>query len=285
MEQNRLPSLESVRAIIQSEATEGTGAVIMTRMEAGKPPALQIGFEDLGWKRSPRLHITPHGMHAYRITLEFGNFSRSVFDRMNSADDESHELAISLIEATANDVASLHFPAPLGRRWTISSEFRLQAISTRCQAPGADERIRTLSRTVIVPVMSALAELNGYDIIENEEVHDTSAMEGAIRIALIRRRERNPRNRLLAIRIHGTACKVCGDDHARNFGFESSLVEVHHLQPLSLAGTPKAYDPKTDLVPLCPTCHRAAHRRRPLPYSVAELRQMLTVSQPTMTTC
>jgi 5-methylcytosine-specific restriction enzyme A len=275
MEVNRLPTLTSIRSIIEDEAAEGTGATIMTRMEDGTPPSLQLGFADLGWKRTPRLHVLPHGMHAYKVNLEFGNFSRTVFERMNGADDESHVLAISLIEAAAKGAASLNFPQPAGGRLKVGPDFRLAAVSSRISSAVPEERIRSLSREIIVPILSALAELNGYDLIEGPEDDPEAGMEGSLKISVVRRRERNPRNRLLAIMIHGTGCAVCGTDHSSDFGFDTSLVEVHHLQPLGLDDHARPYDPRTDLVPLCPTCHRAAHKRRPLPYSVDELREML----------
>lgn len=275
MEANRLPTLTSIRSIIEDEAAEGTGATIMTRMEDGAPPNLQLGFADLGWKRTPRLSIVPHGMHAYKVNLEFGNFSRTVFERMNSADDESHILAISLIEMAARNAVWLSFPEPVDRRLEIGPDFKLTAVSCRISSAVPEERIRSLSRKIIVPILSALAELNGYDVIEDMEENTELGMEGSLKISIVRRRERNPRNRLLAIMIHGTRCVVCETDHATDFGFDNSLVEVHHLQPLGLNNQARPYDPRTDLVPLCPTCHRAAHRRRPIPFSVDELKQML----------
>ena len=274
MEANTLPTLDSIREIIASQAAEGTGAAIITQMKGDKPPVLQIGFDDLGWGRGPRLDVTPHGMRAYKVALKFGDFSRSVFERMNAADDESHKLAFSLIEAASLDVESLKYPKPIGGRWTLDSSFYLEAISTRSGSASAEDRIRNLSRDIIVPVMSSLAELNGYDVLESSENED-ARMEGSLLISVIRRRERNPRNRLLALKIHGTTCKVCCKDHAQNFGFDTSLVEVHHCQPLSLSNEARPYDPATDLVPLCPTCHRAAHKRRPVPFTVEELKRML----------
>ncbi|MXP30646.1 HNH endonuclease [Erythrobacter jejuensis] len=193
---------------------------------------------------------------------------------MNLADDESHELAISLIESIEGDARALEFPRPEARRWSLDSEFTLNIVSKRAKHDNAEDRIRGLASEIIVPVMAAMAELNGYDTVG--EVECDAEMEGAIRVSTIRRRERNPRNRLLAIRIHGTICKVCGEDHGRQFGFEDSLVEIHHSQPLSLSDEGRLYDPRTDLVPLCPTCHRAAHRRRPLPFTVEELQSMLS---------
>lgn len=274
MEGSTLPTLSSIRKIIATETAKGTGAAIITQMKEEKPPVLQIGFDDLGWRRGPRLEVSPHGMRAYRVALKFGDFSRSVFERMNAADNESHILAISLIETASWDVESLKYPEPVQGRWNLGAMFYLQAISTRSTSANAKNRIRNLSRDIIVPVMSALAELNGYDLLESLDDGD-AGMEGTLKISLVRRRERNPRNRLLAIKIHGTSCKVCGHDHAKSFGFDTSLVEVHHCQPLSMNNEARSYDPKTDLVPLCPTCHRATHKRRPVPYSVDELRKML----------
>ncbi len=52
------------------------------------------------------------------------------------------------------------------------------------------------------------------------------------------------------------------------------LVEVHHLHPLASMEGPKPVDPQTDLVPLCPNCHRVAHLANP-PYSPAQIRELI----------
>jgi 5-methylcytosine-specific restriction protein A len=49
---------------------------------------------------------------------------------------------------------------------------------------------------------------------------------------------------------------------------------VHHLIPVSKLGEGYRINPKTDLVPLCPTCHGVAHRRTP-PWTIEELREMI----------
>ena len=275
MEANNLPTLESIREIIGDEAANGTGAAIITDLTYGKPPTLQVGFADLGWKHGPRLNISPHGMRAYRVRLGYGNFSRETFERMNAADDESHQLAISLIEAVGRDAGSIHVTDPQYQRWVIGQEFHLSVTSPRAKQSDPKKRAQSLSREIVVPILSALAELNGYDTIESDEP-DEGVFEGRVSLSVVRRRERNPRNRLLAIKLYGTNCMVCGQDQAKSFGFDNSLVEVHHCHPLALTNGERVYDPKVDLVPLCPTCHRAAHRRTPIPFSVEELRQMLT---------
>lgn len=92
----------------------------------------------------------------------------------------------------------------------------------------------------------------------------------------VNRYERDRRNRAAAIAIHGHVCHACGVDMQDRYGFVAEgLIEVHHVVPVSLLGPEYMINPKTDLVPLCPTCHAVAHRRSP-PFSVSELRAMLS---------
>jgi 5-methylcytosine-specific restriction protein A len=67
---------------------------------------------------------------------------------------------------------------------------------------------------------------------------------------------------------------VCGLEPRRVYGEAGSIIEVHHLEPVSSLVEPRPYDPRTDLVPLCPTCHRALHTRRPIPLSIEELKTL-----------
>ena len=100
-------------------------------------------------------------------------------------------------------------------------------------------------------------------------------MEGGVLLAIVKRRERNPRNRLLCIRLHGERCACCGLEPRSVYGDAGSIIEVHHIEPLSLLGAPRLYDPAKDLAPLCPNCHRALHTRRPVPMALTELRSIL----------
>ena len=124
-------------------------------------------------------------------------------------------------------------------------------------------------------MMAAMAELIGYDAIEEAQLQNPSAIEGALSQVTVNRRERNPRNRLLCIRIHGEKCAVCGMEPRRKYGDAGGIVEVHHLEPVSYLVFPRAYDPRKDLIPLCPNCHRAAHTRRPVPFTPAELMALI----------
>lgn len=72
--------------------------------------------------------------------------------------------------------------------------------------------------------------------------------------------ERDPRARRRCIAIHGTACAVCGFDFGKTYGPEfAGKIEVHHLHPLSEIREEHETDPASDLVPVCPNCHRMLH--------------------------
>lgn len=88
--------------------------------------------------------------------------------------------------------------------------------------------------------------------------------------------ERNPTLRAAAVAFHGTSCKACGfnfeaayGEHGRNY------IEVHHIVPISTLPEPSSINPKEDLTVLCSNCHRMVHRKREMPLSVEELRNIL----------
>jgi hypothetical protein len=100
-------------------------------------------------------------------------------------------------------------------------------------------------------------------------------LEGERREELASRIERSRANRAACIAIHGLGCAACGMRMSDRYGEAArDLVEVHHLTPLACMGAPKPVDPRSDLVPLCPNCHRVAHLASP-PYLPAQIRELL----------
>jgi 5-methylcytosine-specific restriction protein A len=76
--------------------------------------------------------------------------------------------------------------------------------------------------------------------------------------------ERNPINRLRSLQFHGFACWCCDIDLAQVYpGLGDHFIEVHHIIPVSEMGAGYLVDPITEMVPLCPNCHGAAHRTSP----------------------
>jgi hypothetical protein len=99
--------------------------------------------------------------------------------------------------------------------------------------------------------------------------------EGRKRIVQHVSYERSPKNREMAIEIHGTVCQICGFEFDEVYGrdYADSYIEIHHVRPLS--EHEGEVDPATDLVPLCANCHRMAHRRRTAVTSIEELKALI----------
>lgn len=98
---------------------------------------------------------------------------------------------------------------------------------------------------------------------------DVGALEGEPRLVHHFVRERNPmltREKLRHVRqlTNEVRCEACGFLATDIYGdIDSDLCDVHHLLPLSeLSGQRETT--LSDLAVLCPTCHRAIHRTRPM---------------------
>jgi 5-methylcytosine-specific restriction protein A len=262
--------------LIVGELLEGTGASFAaTVRHDGLRRSLKIWFADLDERHGPVAELLPYGLKGHQVRLFFGNFAAAVIGQMRKASEEDVQLARALISSIRGGV-TVEIPGQALTDWQITDgSFRIIATVRSIEEPNADSSLIATCREVIVPLMAAMAELIGYDVIDNVSEAEEEMAEGAVLRSVVRRRERNPRNRLLCIRIHGECCTACGLEPRLRYGAAGGVIEVHHLQPLSTLGEPRAYDPRIDLVPLCPTCHRAAHTRRPLPYTPAELRSLI----------
>jgi 5-methylcytosine-specific restriction enzyme A len=265
------------RELIAKELLEGTGAGISVRLVAGElRQGVRIWFSELGEKHGPVAEILPHGLKSHAVRLSFGPFSGGILATIRNAGLEEVELARALfrsipqrmnLEITGQDLSS----------WSVSNGgFEARALIRHdFHKPGSEEAIIATCREVVVPMMAAMAELIGYDPVEESGPIGLGEIEGVLSWKVVSRRERNLRNRLLCMRIHGHACAICFVDPRAVYGDAGNVIEIHHLLPLALLSAPRQYDPETDLVPLCPCCHRAVHTRRPVPYSPEELSGMM----------
>lgn len=260
--------------IVKREIEAGTGALIgLSSEKKNRRTALRIWFEDLDEKHGPVVELKPVGLNRYTATLELGRYAGALAAQIENADQEDVQLARALVNSIGEEV-DVDFGGQSRDDWRVlASGFRITA-TARKVAEASDEAVARISREVVVPLMAAMAELIGYDVIEEEDSED-HAVEGGILVSTIRRRERNPRNRLLCIRLHGERCACCGFEPKSVYGDAGEIIEVHHLEALSLLKTPRPYDPAIDLAPLCPNCHRAVHTRRPVPLGLDELRDMM----------
>lgn len=260
--------------IVRKEIEAGTGASIgMSVDPTGLRTGLRIWFADLDQRGGPIVDLRPHGLRGYRAILSFGSFAGAIVRQIQAAGEEDVGLARALVGSISPNV-EVDFAGQERSEWKITSgSFRITA-TVRRTSEASDEAVARISRDVVVPLMAAMAELIGYDVIE-EEGEEDHAVEGAILVSTIKRRERNPRNRLLCIRLQGERCACCGLEPRTVYGDAGSIIEVHHLEALSLLEVPRPYDPAIDLAPLCPNCHRAVHTRRPIPLGLDELRGLM----------
>jgi 5-methylcytosine-specific restriction protein A len=269
--------LAAQQDLIRQEVEAGTGAVV--GIETARDSAqtgLRLWFEDLGRARSPIVELMPKGLKRYETRLRFGSFAGETVAQMRTADTEEKQLARALVRSVS-DVAEVSIPGQTLDDWDVSGgDFIIVALQKGVENRFGADALTATCRATVIPLLASMAELYGYDpVLPPELPGAVEALEGAVTIATIRRRERNPRNRLLCLRIHGAVCGVCGLDPTAMYGDAGSVIEVHHIQPLSLLGEPRSYNPETDLIPLCPTCHRAVHTRRPVPWAPDDLRARL----------
>lgn len=270
--------LAEKQALIRQEVKEGTGTEICLEVDrSGLQTAISVWFADLERSHSPIVTLRPKGLRRYESELTFGNFAADTIRQMRQASGEELQLARALI-ASVGRSADLKFEDGQSvDDWMIESAgIALTAEKRGIDGRFDDETVVETCREIVIPILAAMAELYGYDPIEEVLSADQEAMtEGAVKLTVIRQRERNPRNRLLCLRIHGAICKICDLDPSKLYSDAGSIIEVHHLQPLSLTGEPRQYDPATDLIPLCPNCHRAVHTKRPVPWTPEELKGKL----------
>ena len=101
--------------------------------------------------------------------------------------------------------------------------------------------------------------------------------EGAKKTVVVNAYERNSIARKICIEHYGAKCQVCGFDFAETFGNDyEGLIEVHHIIPISNIQSEYTVDPINDLIPLCPNCHTAIHKKIDNRYlTIEELRKRI----------
>lgn len=241
---------------------------------SGLRAGLRSHFSGLTPNQGPLFSISPSGLTRHRVSMRFGKFAGPVIAQMQAAGEEQKTLARGLLQqiAARPDATVAIRPEQPPDDWTITGpDAEIDVVLRNVDGPQSEEAVTRTAREVMVPLMAAMAELIGYDEVEPAEYD----VEGRVTSSTVTRRERSARNRLLCLAIHGHSCAVCGLTPGVRYGDAGSIIEVHHLEPVSALAEPRPYDPATDLVPLCPNCHRAVHTRRPVPYTPDELKALL----------
>ncbi|EPJ56196.1 MAG: hypothetical protein OFPI_00870 [Osedax symbiont Rs2] len=234
---------------------------------------LLFWFENYNRSNGPVFSIRLLGLKRHKVSLKFGSYAGPCVEHIiNEATPEAILTANAFIEQLSDSWDVEINGAPCNRDWIISNDFNIE-VTLKTNDQNNIESITQSVQLVMLPLIAVMAELIGYE--EVEQLNDAGDFEGRISEALITKRERSSRNRLLCISIHGEHCGVCKYDLKQRYGIDiGSILEVHHIEPLSEVDALKQYNPRTDLIPLCPNCHRAIHKRKPA-YTPEQLKELL----------
>ncbi len=115
------------------------------------------------------------------------------------------------------------------------------------------------------------AEIERYSDEQNERI---PYHEGAQFSVVINKYERNQKAKKECLEHYKRICKICGFKDFETYGNEIGIIEVHHIIPISEINEIYTVDPKQDLIPVCPNCHRALHSQRP-PVTIEELKEII----------
>jgi 5-methylcytosine-specific restriction protein A len=257
---------------ISEEIREKIGINVKSSIAPTKPrKSLLFWFENFNRSNGPVFSIRPSGLKRHVIAIGFGPYASTCIEHINNtATQESYSLAYALIEVLDKKFTVKVNDSEFHDNWKIDTGFSIE-VSRKNIKQNDSECISDSIEFAMIPLMAAVAELIGYEDVVEEESNE----EGALKQSVITKRERSPRNRLLCLSIHGEKCSVCGLDPIKIYGPGlGSILEVHHIEPLSEAEEARVYNPRIDLLPLCPNCHRAIHKRKPA-YKPEELNEVL----------
>lgn len=257
-----------------TEGQDGDGCRWFELLPAGHPAGQTFTIRAVvGWRRID-VHFRP------------GNFAADLIFAMSSVDEACRRTFGAILAAcrdagaevllTVNGTTYDHEDESIwGYQWrSIGLLISKGMLAINGGNAEADMREIELWTSRVAAAIVALLPLEAEEIAD-ESLEMVGLPEGAKTRIDVNRYERDRRNRAAAIAIHGYACKVCHLDMGQRYGpTAAGLIEVHHVTPVSKVGPGYIVDPRTDLIPLCPNCHSAAHRRSP-PFTVVELQQIL----------
>lgn len=115
-----------------------------------------------------------------------------------------------------------------------------------------------------------------FEIFNDEYIENSDIFEGALKQVEVNIYERSSRARKLCLEHHGYHCKVCDFDFEKTYGeIGKEFIHVHHVVDLATVGKEYKVDPINDLVPVCPNCHAMLHKKKPIAFTIEELKEHL----------
>lgn len=266
--------IEDKAELLQEIIVQNAGALVEVNPESsGTRKGLRVHFS--GWTRQggPVFSLIPSGLNRHLVKVRFGNYARPCVTHIeNTVTEEQYAVARALVSHLAEQYEVRILPAARFEDWIVSTDLEIIVTIKGIENQQDETLISKSTQAAMVPLIAAVAELIGCNDGEYTAKGD---LEGNVLLTTTTRRERSRRNRLLCLSLHGSICSICGMDPVIIYGKEcGDIIEVHHIEPLSEIESPQRYDPRSDLIPLCPDCHRAIHRRIPA-YTPDELKAIM----------
>ncbi|MCO8095370.1 HNH endonuclease [Acinetobacter lwoffii] len=236
-------------------------------------------FKDFSLREGPIFILRAEGLYRHSLEVRFGALAQPIIDQIKRASKTQIERSADFLKLIEKRDFSIEYSLLNVESFSkLTSGFSVFKATKLKVSDHLSEQIFCESfEKVVTPAIYALAELIGYEELESDADHLDGEMEGALTLKLVKQRERSRRNRYLCLEYQGAICGICRFNPKIIYGEAGDIIEVHHKQPVSLLTAEKVFDPKTDLIPLCPNCHRAVHTKRPIPWTPEELRQILEV--------
>lgn len=101
----------------------------------------------------------------------------------------------------------------------------------------------------------------GLRVESRADFFDQEFIEGNRRRITHLKIERSPLLRKMFFEVNPTTvCDMCTLDVKKRYSWTNNLLEIHHILPLSASlGFEQRGTSLSDVVPLCPSCHRSVH--------------------------
>ena len=229
-------------------------------------------------KDSVGIQIELKGLRRHQFSLVYGKSAGLLRQQIKNANRSQVEISNKLADTVFRDVDIRLDVEELFANICANSPSTSALLSrVNIEDHGSEGEWRKSLNRVVTPLLLALAELIGFEDDLEAIGEGQGDSEGAEYLRQSVARERSSRNRQRCITLRGATCEVCGWDSKKVYGLDFEIIDVHHTEPLSSFEGSKVFNPLTDLVPLCPNCHRAAHKKSP-PYSVEELKMFVNGS-------
>lgn len=120
--------------------------------------------------------------------------------------------------------------------------------------------LTSIKQSIIIPGQASLVSTSGISL-PNTDISDIEFVEGRRKRVHHLRIERSPILRKIYIQLHpDPICDACKSNIKERYPWTDYMLDLHHLLPLSsVVRTLETGTSLSDMVGLCPSCHRAIH--------------------------